>query len=88
MPNLNHFWSFFNSLKTKATPPSTIPPILFARAQAIATEHSNLSKELENKYDVQTAKKAGELAKTADLVNELSRLKDVSSATNRTAELF
>ncbi|KAF2099449.1 release factor [Rhizodiscina lignyota] len=49
---------------------------LLTRARAIASEHATLKKQLEKDYDVQTAKRAGELSRTADLLKELERLKD------------
>lgn len=49
---------------------------LLTRARAIASEHSTLTKQLEKDYDLQTAKRVGELSKTTSLLQELDRLKD------------
>lgn len=53
-----------------------IRPKLLARARTISEQHASLSQQLEQSYDVQLAKRVGELSKTASLYKELEKLKD------------
>ena len=58
----------WTSLRCQSTVPSrapTISPTLLSRAQALAAEHAELSKQLNSEYDSQIAKKAGSLAAVA-----------------------
>lgn len=50
---------------TVPIPASTISPALLGRAQALAAEHAELSKQLDSEYDSQLAKKAGSLSAVA-----------------------
>ncbi|KAL8684998.1 MAG: hypothetical protein Q9218_008030 [Villophora microphyllina] len=49
---------------------ASISPSLFARAQSIAVEHQNLSRELQNEYNSQKAQRVGELSPVAKAMGE------------------
>ncbi|KAK2812154.1 hypothetical protein FQN50_001511 [Emmonsiellopsis sp. PD_5] len=68
----------FNST---ATTDATISPILLNRARLIANEHNALSAKLAEAFDTKTAKRAGELAATANA------LRDWDKATESITEL-
>lgn len=44
---------------------NSLPPALLERARSIFAEHSQLSKDLANEYDITVARKLGELSSTA-----------------------
>lgn len=50
-------------------PPSTVSPALLERAQALAAEHTELSKQLDSEYDPKIARKAGSLVAVATALN-------------------
>ncbi len=55
-------------LRYQSTVPSsafTISPALLGRAQALAAEYAELSKQLNSEYDTRIAKKAGSLSAVA-----------------------
>lgn len=47
----------------------TISPALLGRAQALAAEHAELSRQLNGEYDTRIAKKAGSLSAVATALN-------------------
>ena len=57
------------SQSTVSSPASTISPALLGRAQALAAEHAELSKQLQSEYDMRIAKKAGSLSAVAIALN-------------------
>ena len=62
-------WSVQRSQSTVSSPASAISPALLERAQALAAEHAELSKQLHNDYDMRIAKKAGSLSSVATALN-------------------
>ena len=55
----------------------SISPVLLGRARSIAAEHSQLSRQLAQSYDTDTAKKAGELSNAARALQEWETANDV-----------
>ena len=62
-------WSTLRCQSTAPSRASTISPTLLSRAQALAAEHAELSKQLNSEYDNQIAKKAGSLAAVTTALN-------------------
>ena len=58
-------WRVLRYQSTVPSSASTISPALLGRAQALAAEHAELSKQLNSEYDTRTAKKAGSLSTVA-----------------------
>ncbi|KAL9098581.1 MAG: hypothetical protein Q9163_005790 [Psora crenata] len=54
----------------KASPASSIPFALLARARSLAAEHARLSDELNTRYDALVAKKVGSLSKVANTLGK------------------
>lgn len=69
-----------NRYQSTASPSaSTISPALLARAQALAAEHAELSKQLNSEYDARIAKKAGSLSAVASALNGWESASNVRS---------
>ncbi|KAF6218419.1 hypothetical protein HO133_005768 [Letharia lupina] len=62
-------WRVLRYQSTVPSPTSTIPPALLGRAQALAAEHAELSKQLNSEYDTRIAKKAGSLSAVVTALN-------------------
>ncbi|CAD6567185.1 MAG: hypothetical protein ASARMPRED_000527 [Alectoria sarmentosa] len=62
-------WPVLRYQSSVRSPASTISSALLGRAQALAAEHAELSKQLNDEYDVRIAKKAGSLSAVATALN-------------------
>lgn len=62
-------WRVLRYQSTVPSPTSTISPALLGRAQALAAEHAELSKQLNSEYDARIAKKAGSLSAVVTALN-------------------
>lgn len=71
-----------HSTTAAATVP-TISPALLGRAQALASEHRQLSKQLNSEYDVRIAKKAGSLSVVAEALNGWESANNVRSRSDQ-----
>jgi peptide chain release factor 1 len=63
--------------KGTTTSDSTIPSLLLAQAQAIASEHNELTSKLSKEYDARTAKRVGELSSVADALKDWNKASKV-----------
>ncbi|CAF9932309.1 MAG: hypothetical protein ALECFALPRED_005263 [Alectoria fallacina] len=63
-------WPVRRYQSTVPSPASTISPALLGRAQALAAEHAELSKQLNDEYDGRIAKKAGSLSAVVMALND------------------
>lgn len=68
--------SFIHANASKASD-STLSPALLTRARLLAAEHAKLSDRLGESFDAKTAKRAGELAPIANVLNEWVNTNDV-----------
>lgn len=64
----------------KAASPESIPPALLARAQAITSEHKQLTEKLSNGFDTRAAKKLGEYSPIVNALGEWNKANEVSVA--------
>lgn len=55
-------YCIFADARKAASPINLISPALLARARSISAEHAQLSKKLDNEFDVTLARKVGELS--------------------------
>lgn len=67
--NRYELWLALRYQSTVLSPAFTISPALLGRAQALAAEHAELSKQLNSEYDTRRAKKAGSLSAVATALN-------------------
>ena len=67
---------------TLTSPGPTISPILLGRARALAAEHAELSRRLNNGYDTKLAKKAGALSTIAEALRGWESANNVRLAYN------
>ena len=81
-PTLLRQWQTVRHQSVNAPLSPSISPALLSRARVLATEHTQLSKILEQEYDTQSAKRAGSLASVA------SALGDWEAANNTLPELL
>ena len=72
-------WRVNRYQSTVSPSASTISPALLARAQALAAEHAELSKQLNSEYDARIAKKAGSLSAVASALNGWESASNVRS---------
>ena len=76
-------WRVNRYQSTVSASASTISPALLARAQVLAAEHAELSKQLNNEYDARFAKKAGSLSAVASALNGWESASNVRSPAAR-----
>ena len=71
LPITNRYqaWSGRRPQSTVSSPASAMSPALLGRAQALAAEYGELSKQLQSEYDMRIAKKAGSLSAVATALN-------------------
>lgn len=62
----------------KAASSESIPPALLARAQAITSEHKQLTDKLSNGFDTRAAKKLGEYGPIVNALGEWNKANEVS----------
>jgi len=62
----------------KAVSSESIPPALLARAQAITSEHKQLTDKLSNGFDTRAAKKLGEYSPIVNALGEWNKANEVS----------
>lgn len=76
-------WPVRRYQSTVPSPASTISPALLGRAQALAAEHAELSKQLNDEYDGRIAKKAGSLSAVVMALNDWKSASSVRPHSSR-----